>query len=92
MFSINFAPVEGVLCSRCNKSMRYDAWRPTGRNSGFSQDPLEQFNLVGMSLEVRIEIDGYQKDIFMQEQIGKYALNRTYSFCWECWLDSMFGV
>lgn len=29
---------------------------------------------------------------FLQQQIGKYDLNREYRFCFECVLDNLFGV
>lgn len=29
---------------------------------------------------------------FIQEQFGKYDYKEEYNFCYECWLDAMFGV
>jgi len=26
-----------------------------------------------------------------QKQLGKYRINKKYEFCYECWLDSLFG-
>ena len=72
--------------------MLYTGWWPTGRNNGFSQDPVDQFNPVGISLEMCMDSDDYPKEKFMQKQIGKYELGKRYNFCWECWLDSLFGV
>lgn len=29
---------------------------------------------------------------FMKKQLGKYTPSKTYNFCFECWLDSLFRV
>ena len=45
---------------------------------------------IGASITVTV--DPPNDPTFMQKQMGKYGINRTYNFCWECWLDSLFGV
>jgi len=45
---------------------------------------------IGARIEVKV-IDGVDQTHF-KKQLGKYELGKCYQFCWECWLDSMFGV
>lgn len=46
-------------------------------------------------IALRILVDFTPRDVklqeFVQKQMGKYALNKAYYFCYECWLDSLFG-
>jgi hypothetical protein len=43
-------------------------------------------SFVGVCLTVNV-ID--RPETFVQAQLGKYEIGRSYSFCWECWLDSL---
>ena len=45
---------------------------------------------IGIRLEAICKTE--EKEEFLQKQMGKYHFNREYNFCWECWLDSLFGV
>ena len=42
---------------------------------------------IGIAITVCCE-SGQNKE-FMQKQIGKYDLGKSYGFCWECCLDSL---
>ncbi len=45
-------------------------------------------SMIGVSLTVNaIE----SPEVFVKRQLGKYEIGRNYSFCWECWLDSLMG-
>ena len=34
----------------------------------------------------------HEQHEYMKRQFGKYDLGKIYNFCYECWLDSLFGV
>ena len=44
------------------------------------------------NIGISIEIWGKEKREFCQKLLGKYEMDRAYNFCYECWLDSLFGV
>jgi len=56
---------------------------------GKSMTRADGSSLVGISLQVLAKD---APEDFIQAQFGKYEIGRTYSFCWECWLDSLMGV
>jgi len=69
--------IKPIHCSRCGKSM-------TDEHGS---------SIIGVQITVRTE-DGVMdmtKD-HTKEQLGKYELNKEYSFCYECWLDSLMGI
>ncbi len=49
-----------------------------------------QTTCVGISLQWKTDNENLRYDA--QKQLGKYDLDKTYQFCWECWLDSLMGV
>jgi len=61
-------------CSKCGKCMT--------NKDGTS--------VIGIHLQARVLPDTTDYDkTFWQEQLGKYEV-KDYSFCYECWLDSLF--
>lgn len=46
-------------------------------------------SIIGVSVG-NMAISDDQKE-FLQKQFGKYPVIRTYSFCFECFLDSLMG-
>ena len=49
--------------------------------------PDTEENWIGCSMGFSCEPG--QEDFF-QKQLGKYQIGKTYNFCYECWLDSLF--
>ncbi len=49
-------------------------------------------SLIGMVLEVVRYPEGSMSEEFVEKQLGKYEMNRRYKFCFECCLDSLFGL
>ena len=47
-------------------------------------------SLTGITIEVT-DPEDIEEYNFCLEQMGKYSLNRKYAFCFECWLDSLYG-
>lgn len=50
----------------------------------------EGTTLAGIQIVVRTDTEGDRE--FMQKQLGRYKFNKEYSFCYECWLDSLMGI
>ena len=49
-------------------------------------------SMTGISLTFRADVKATDEELkFYKKQIGKYELDRSYEFCWECWLDSLMG-
>ena len=46
-------------------------------------------SIIGISLQLLAQDT---PEDFVQAQLGKYEIGKAYSFCWECWLDSLMGV
>ena len=65
-----------MQCDRCGKEMT-DSRGTT---------------ICGVEITANFNLLDNEYKEFVQKQLGKYALNRQYAFCWECWLDSLFGV
>jgi hypothetical protein len=64
-------------CSKCDKPMTDE----------------HGTTVVGVSISVTAEEGALpEKVAFVKKQLGKYALNHDYEFCYECWLDSLFAV
>lgn len=69
-----------MLCVKCGKEM-------TNVEDGTT--------IIGISINCRVaEKDKSNTKLveFLQKQLGKYHVGETYAFCYECWLDSLFGV
>ena len=48
-------------------------------------------SITGIVIQsITTDADFFSKE-FMQKQFGKYELDKSYRFCHECWLDSLFG-
>jgi len=70
---------EGIEhCAKCGKSITAVGGRSFG----------------GMTIQVK-DYKSWGQDSFttefLQEQMGKYELNKAYHICYECLLDSMLG-
>lgn len=64
-------------CDKCGKNMTIINEDGTSTNVfGF------QLNHIGEKTDAL--------EVFMREQFGKYTKNQ-YNFCFECYLDSLFG-
>jgi len=50
-----------------------------------------ELTTIGIDISVIFADDDPEKREWIQKQLGKYELNERYSFCYECWLDSLFG-
>lgn len=48
-------------------------------------------SVIGIDITVNFESQDEELKDFAKKQLGKYILGRRYSFCYECWLDSLFG-
>ena len=49
--------------------------------------------LIGVSTQsIFTDADSESKKAFYKKQFGKYKPDRSYDFCWECWLDFLMGV
>lgn len=49
--------------------------------------------LIGISIEINLDsvlADSFTEE-FIRKQLGKYQPDTKYSFCFECWLDSLMG-
>jgi len=69
-----------VYCSKCNKEMTYK----NGESS--------ETSVIGIYIEVIPQTDNKELLAFWQKQLGKYSICQPCGFCYECWLDSLFGV
>jgi len=73
--------VEKQFCVRCGKCMTDD----------------DGTTLVGVSIRFNFgvgevgKVDSNWRESFVQSQFGKYKTDGEYKFCWECFLDSLFG-
>ena len=65
-----------VFCSKCGKCMT---------------DSKTKSSFIGVHVGIKLEHPFYDKE-FYEMQLGKYANERDWRLCWECWLDSLFGV
>ena len=45
-------------------------------------------SVSGISIDFILDTNANTE--FIQKQLGKYEI-KTYEFCYECWLDSLFG-
>ncbi len=45
-------------------------------------------SVIGVSIIVSIQNNAFEEDL--KRQFGKYPV-ASYNFCYECWLDSLFG-
>ena len=64
-----------IRCSRCNKLMTHS----------------DGTNLVGLSITFKFGGLDEEYKKFYKKQLGKYAENKDYNFCFECWIDSLMG-
>ena len=64
-----------MKCSKCGKEM---------------VDEVTGNSLVGIIFNFSYDQNERVSKEFIQKQIGKYELNKTYTFCFECYLDSLF--
>lgn len=50
-------------------------------------------SIIGVSITVTVKDDEAQINTdFIKRQMGKYEINKSYNFCYECWLDSLMGI
>ncbi len=68
---------ENMKCSKCGKNM-------TKRGRG-------GYSVIGIVLQLKSATNKKSNREFIRKQLGKYKLGMEYAFCWECWLDSLFG-
>ncbi len=66
-------------CSRCGKDMTY-------KSSESTEKPI-----TAIHLQILPQTDDQELLTFWQKQLGKYKIGESYSFCFECWLDSLMG-
>ena len=65
-----------MKCVKCGKEME----SPSG------------ISIIGIHIRLALGDDATQEDMdFIREQFGKYDIKKPYDFCYECWLDSLFG-
>ena len=48
-------------------------------------------SVIGLSIRVDVKNSPKRTQEFFEKQLGKFSVNRDYNFCYECWLDSLFG-
>uniref|UniRef100_A0A6M3JWC8 Uncharacterized protein n=1 Tax=viral metagenome TaxID=1070528 RepID=A0A6M3JWC8_9ZZZZ len=54
-------------------------------------DPTTGEEVTGIAIQVFHTEDSTVEEKFMQSQLGNYKMGRDYSFCVECWIDSLMG-
>lgn len=53
---------------------------------------MEEKGMLVAGIIVQLSCTIEDKKEFVQKQLGKYKIEKEYMFCYECWLDSLFGV
>ena len=56
---------------------------------GKNMDDDKGTKLIGSMITVKVA-EGQDAE-FVKRQLGKYRIGEVYSFCYECWLDSLMG-
>jgi len=53
-------------------------------------DPISGKSHVGITIVINGDAADTKEDLkFLQKQIGKYKMGKSYALCWECWMESM---
>ena len=64
-----------LLCCKCGKN---------------TVDPATDSAFIGVSANINVAIDDNRHSAeFLQEQLGKFKLNKNYVLCYECWFEAM---
>jgi len=73
-----------MKCDRCGKEM--------GIKEEIGDRVIFHSDIVGVSIDSHTDEMSDDDIENMKRQFGKYEINRSYNFCYECWLDSLMGV